>query len=161
VHQSCVRTKLSTVFYDLSATITAFKSWIPRRAFLRFKYRSTASPRRNEVLSLDGNQDLRLSVPPVGFNCSSSAARTASCFALLATAPTLPAISENLSEAISGVIPCCLASIIAPSVTRCATALALSKVSFPVSLTCWTSRSELLYEPNVRQTFRYSWVAKP
>src|SRR5271166_5305010 len=34
--------ELSTVFYDLSATITAFKSWIPRRAFLRFKYRSTA-----------------------------------------------------------------------------------------------------------------------
>src|SRR5271166_311179 len=33
--------ELSTVFYDLSATITAFKSWIPRRAFLRFKYRST------------------------------------------------------------------------------------------------------------------------
>src|ERR1700747_1778596 len=33
--------EISTVFYDLSATITVFKSWIPRRAFLRFKYRST------------------------------------------------------------------------------------------------------------------------
>jgi hypothetical protein len=35
------RIKYSILFYDLSATITAFKSWIPRRAFLRFKYRST------------------------------------------------------------------------------------------------------------------------
>jgi DNA-binding GntR family transcriptional regulator len=42
-----VRAELSTVFYDLSATITAFKSWIPRRAFLRFKYRSTLPVPRN------------------------------------------------------------------------------------------------------------------
>ena len=41
MHQSCVRTELSAVIYDLNTTITAFKSWIPSRVCLRFKYSST------------------------------------------------------------------------------------------------------------------------
>src|SRR5208283_877717 len=55
--------ELSAVIYDLSTTITAFKSWIPSRVCLRFKCSSTSGPTLQTCSSDASNKlDCRLTI---------------------------------------------------------------------------------------------------